>query len=304
MKFAAMPMFWADFFADTEHMDDDAAKAYLFLLGHAWLRGAKLPADDLALSRLARVTPRKWAVIKAAVLTFFKLGDDGFLRNSRLTREHDYVTEKVSKNRENGRKGGRPAAAISNQTVGDNPQKSPTVGLNTSDEKPNEINEAKKADGSVSVKQPTPTPTIRERTREVGTDSSGKIESSTNSSSSDDDDVFAWESKQAPAGKSKPKPPTRFDQFWAAYPRKVGKDAALKAFKRIAAAKRVTFDELMAGLERYKQNKPMKIDYCHPATWLNEGRWADEYSAPRLVTANGKPVDTYLYDPSGFMRTA
>lgn len=77
-----------------------------------------------------------------------------------------------------------------------------------------------------------------------------------------------------------------FDQFWEACPHKVGKGAAERAFDRVRKSGRVTFAELMAGLERYKASKPVDRPWCNPATWLNERRWedrpADNGSAPSL----------------------
>ncbi|MFH1557724.1 MAG: DUF1376 domain-containing protein [Pseudomonadota bacterium] len=139
-KLHSMPFFPADFFADTEHMSDDAAKAYLFLLGHAWLRGAKLPNDDSALARMARLSPRKWAAVKAAIMPFWTVDEEGFLAQRRLTKEHEFVTRRANKNRENGSNGGRK----------------------TSHKKMNEINETHQNVGSkneTQIKAPTPTPT-------------------------------------------------------------------------------------------------------------------------------------------------
>jgi hypothetical protein len=85
-------------------------------------------------------------------------------------------------------------------------------------------------------------------------------------------------------------PSDAFDQFWAKYPTKIAKKAALRAF---VSAKRssVTFDRLMFGLDRYIAEKPPQIDYCHPATWLNGGRWDDQpaASAPNGQRSSGSP---------------
>lgn len=135
-----MPIFWADFFADTEHMSPDGAKAYLFLLGHAWLRGAALPNDDRILARLARVSNKSWVHIRAEILTFWTLGEDGFLRQKRLSKEHEFVCRKVAVNRKNGSVGGMTKQA----------------------NKSNENKEAILANASETLKQPTLTltPTV------------------------------------------------------------------------------------------------------------------------------------------------
>jgi len=70
---------------------------------------------------------------------------------------------------------------------------------------------------------------------------------------------------------------SEFDQFWAAYPRKIGKLAAQAAFKR--ARTQATLVEILDGIARYVKGKPQYADFCHPRTWLTQGRWMDEYGA-------------------------
>src|SRR5207245_2426253 len=63
--------------------------------------------------------------------------------------------------------------------------------------------------------------------------------------------------------------------FWNAYPRKVARDAAAKAY--LKARDKAEAAAILAGLEDYKRNKPAYADWAHAASWLNAGRWADEY---------------------------
>ena len=74
-----------------------------------------------------------------------------------------------------------------------------------------------------------------------------------------------------------------FDAFWAVYPRRVAKLAAEKAFKK--ARTQATFAELVDGVQRYIKGKPSYADYAFPASWLNAGRWLDEYDTPTQKTA-------------------
>lgn len=76
-----------------------------------------------------------------------------------------------------------------------------------------------------------------------------------------------------------------FAEFWTAYPRKIGKLAARRQFDR--ARTQATLAELIAGIAAYVRYKPDYADFCHPATWLSQGRWLDEYDAP--IT---RPVST------------
>ena len=74
-----------------------------------------------------------------------------------------------------------------------------------------------------------------------------------------------------------------FDVFWAAYPRRTAKFAAQKAYARARTV--ASAAEILAGVEAYKRRKPEYADWCHPATFLNQGRWMDEDDAPSLPLA-------------------
>ena len=84
-----------------------------------------------------------------------------------------------------------------------------------------------------------------------------------------------------------------FDEFWAVFPRKVGKDAARRAF----AKRRFTREQVsrvMASVEEHKtwaQWQEAGGRYIpHPATFLNQARWLDvapagQFDAHELSTA-------------------
>lgn len=67
-----------------------------------------------------------------------------------------------------------------------------------------------------------------------------------------------------------------FETFWKAYPRKVGKDAARRAFAKV----KVPVETLVAAVEAQKASTQWTKDngqfIPNPATWLNQGRWEDE----------------------------
>lgn len=77
-------------------------------------------------------------------------------------------------------------------------------------------------------------------------------------------------------------------EFWPIYPNRVGKDAARKSWER--AVGRASVSEIMAGLRRYVA-KTDDRPWCNPATWLNQGRWADE------PATNGAQVLPLHHDP-------
>ena len=69
--------------------------------------------------------------------------------------------------------------------------------------------------------------------------------------------------------------PTPFDDFWSAYPRKVAKTAAVKAWKN--ATRKTTASVITAGAVRYRDDPNREPEFtAHPASWLNAGRWDDE----------------------------
>lgn len=73
--------------------------------------------------------------------------------------------------------------------------------------------------------------------------------------------------------------PKDFTEFWSAYPRKVARFAAEKAYT--AARKKATADEILNGLLRYKMLLPQEIRFVpHASSWLNAGRWLDEWPPP------------------------
>jgi len=75
-----------------------------------------------------------------------------------------------------------------------------------------------------------------------------------------------------------------FEEFWAAYPRRVVKLAAQKAYT--TARKTATQEQLLLGIEAYKRTKPAYAYWCHPKTWLTQGRWMDE---PETATTGSCP---------------
>lgn len=72
---------------------------------------------------------------------------------------------------------------------------------------------------------------------------------------------------------------SRFDAFWKVYPKKVGKQDAMKAWKKIAPDEELT-DTIIRAVETAKQKDSRFREerfIPHPATWLNAGSWENEY---------------------------
>ena len=66
-----------------------------------------------------------------------------------------------------------------------------------------------------------------------------------------------------------------FADFWAAYPRKTARAAAVKAWAK--AVRSAAPEEIVAGARRYADDPNREAQFtAYPATWLNAGRWEDE----------------------------
>ena len=87
---------------------------------------------------------------------------------------------------------------------------------------------------------------------------------------------------------------TDFDRFWEAYPKKVGKEAARRAFEKV----KEPVDLLINAIEKQRQSEQwMKEDgrfIPNPATWLNQGRWEDEVK-PAKTTQRMNPSSTEAF---------
>lgn len=72
-----------------------------------------------------------------------------------------------------------------------------------------------------------------------------------------------------------------FDLFWKAYPRKTGKDAARKSWDK--RTDRPALTVILAKIAELSATEQWTKDGGQfipmPATWLNQGRWADEPTA-------------------------
>lgn len=78
-----------------------------------------------------------------------------------------------------------------------------------------------------------------------------------------------------------------FDQFWTAYPNKVGKPKAREALAK--ARKVASLEAILSGLSRYVASKPADRAWLNPATFLNQERWADQ-PANVVPMARGSPL--------------
>jgi hypothetical protein len=79
------------------------------------------------------------------------------------------------------------------------------------------------------------------------------------------------ETKSSPRGDA-----DGFEEFWKAYPRKVGKGAALASWRKA----KPPLDAVLTAIRKARQSPDWLKDrgafIPHPSTWLNQSRWEDE----------------------------
>lgn len=70
-----------------------------------------------------------------------------------------------------------------------------------------------------------------------------------------------------------------FEKFWKICPRKKAKKNAEKIYEAILKRNETTAEQIYSGMQHYASSvvgkEPQFI--AHPSTWLNGGRWGDEY---------------------------
>lgn len=80
-----------------------------------------------------------------------------------------------------------------------------------------------------------------------------------------------------------------FETWWKPWPRKVAKQAALRAY-RAARRKKVPAELLLTAAAAHaavwKSERRTSSKIPHGATWLNDARWNDELERPRFTVIN------------------
>lgn len=66
-----------------------------------------------------------------------------------------------------------------------------------------------------------------------------------------------------------------FDAFWTAYPRRVGKKPAERAWAKLQPDEALV-QRMLAAIDAQRPGWTELRFVPHPATWLNQERWTDE----------------------------
>jgi len=79
-----------------------------------------------------------------------------------------------------------------------------------------------------------------------------------------------------------------FQKFWEQYPRKIGKEKSRKLFTSLIRKQKIPATSILDGLSRanssWSRDKTELRFIPHPATWLADGRWEDDF-APQKAPA-------------------
>lgn len=110
-----MQLYVSDFVGDTLLLSTEHIGAYLLLLIALWNADGVLPADDVKLARVARLTVKKWKSVSAEILPFFCV-ENGELTHNRLTKELHKSERQSELRAAAGSRGGAATALKYNNT--------------------------------------------------------------------------------------------------------------------------------------------------------------------------------------------
>lgn len=101
-----MPVYVADYTADTQHLTCEEDGAYWRLLRAMWRAGGCLPASDRNLARICGLHPRAWTKMRTTILEFFA-EQNGLITQKRLAETYNTARDKSAKRAAAGALGGR-----------------------------------------------------------------------------------------------------------------------------------------------------------------------------------------------------
>lgn len=88
-----------------------------------------------------------------------------------------------------------------------------------------------------------------------------------------------------------------FETFWETYPKKVGKDAARKAFEKRKPDEPL-LEKMLSAIRLQVQSDQWTRDggefIPHPSTWLNQGRFDDEPGGKPTAGQQGSSIGSFV----------
>src|SRR5712671_3143385 len=244
--------FWTDRWAGSSAflLPLEARGLYREMLTAAWRRGGKLPGDHESIRRACGVTLDEWSRTWPLVALYWR-EMDGYLINDTQREVYERAEELSSINQRRAR-----SAAEFRWRSSQNNARS---------------NASSMRGAMLEQCPPSPSPSL-------DLDHLDHVDNS-----HDLDHQSRPEQKETE--RVSPALVRAFDGFWGVYPRKVGKAAAWKVWKRLHPNETLTtrIIEAVAQQKTWSQWTNENGRFIpHPATWLNQGRWDDETSLPGL----------------------
>ena len=216
-----MPLYVADYLADTSHLGAAESGAYLHLIMHYWLKGS-LPNDPVQLAKIARMSLKQFNRALPIIAPFFNPD----WTHNRIDQELEKVKE-ISEKRRGAVLQRRDRSTTNEPTIVEQ--------LNTHSHSHTDIDEDN---------------TLKTKLNKIN-----KINKTLT-------------------------PSAEFMTFWSAYPNKVKKFEALKAWDK--AIKTDDPSTIINGLRNFKFSDDPQFN-PHPSTWLNQKRWLDEPTGSNVV---------------------
>ncbi len=265
MNIPFFPFYVNDWLGGTNHLSDTECGVLIRVWCHLWRNGERtgnptLADDDRVLARLLGRSVSGWRRVKQGLTE----GENAPLEitNGRLvsqcvTRSFEKALSKYLSQREGARRTNRKLARSGTDTVTD-----PATGTDNGDTRARFQNQMSEPDIYTEPNSHTlplsPSRGHQEPDRECVCDESSH--------------------------ECRPDPnQTLFERFWEAYPKKVGRDAARRAFHNVRL-RLPDEDILLASIrdhmerdERWRNERYIP----NPSTYLLDGRWKDRLDAPR-----------------------
>lgn len=122
MSKAWMPLYIADYRADTAHLTAAQHGAYLLLIMHYWSTG-NLPDDDGALARIACMTPAEWRKNRPTIAAFFGDGWTHKRINNELAKSAEISSKRAASAKQRHSKSDANAEQMDTQSQSQSPKK-------------------------------------------------------------------------------------------------------------------------------------------------------------------------------------
>jgi hypothetical protein len=92
----------------------------------------------------------------------------------------------------------------------------------------------------------------------------------------------------------------QFEEFWNAYPRKLDKAKAFRAFK--SALSRAKFEDVLAGVLAYRNDPKRNPDFTkYPASWLSADSWENAAGSNEVIQATNERRERELQRSKEFL---